>query len=811
MTRTALIIGLGGTGQWILTYLKRDLIETNNGMMPDNVKLLCFNLFYQDSEKTSESALKKGEEDVVVGGIKLETDVENVCISSDIFQPTETKNDDPKKEKEDHRNPQKKLSWFTGKDWFLDQKSAQFDLVTGSGQFRKFGRIGVSNYFNPALKSEVWERLDLVIKDITTKLEGQEKLEICVVSSLVGGTGSRLSIDIALLIGDLVRNIPISIGGYFALPHVFDKHSTNGMGASTFAAWRELNRFMIIRQNSDLPILAYDDKDEKNQHPEIQIRTFDTCYIFDGIQRNHQFETDMEFVVYPSVANAIIAILDDNYQQDYAEHSIKNLSSENLNKPNMPFSGFAGAYTIKFPVYDALQDYSIRLIRKWLEILLDPIFDESNKKKIVRFSNISPYNPKISGHEESLSLLTTPRVYEKSSEEPTTFYYEIANVINNGDVINHNFIDWYAKGTWQWQLLQDGFTNLGNRGELSELATQVCELMKLRVDQIIKTSKDADEKPFEFPNRAGSEVDCFKRDTYGVISVNGELSGGNLRKMLEKCGDAQYMIFRRLVDTWLLDILMSGNKRGRLGYAADFLNGAIEHLENFVEFLNEINEIRSKRYMLASYTREDAWRDVLSNSNKKILGIFDHPYAHASQEKFIEAEQMVCDILKDGLFYIEILRTVKAMKAYCEEACIEVSKWLQTFGIGSSVNGITGLFSYLEELDSNTRQQNETIKPTSELPSRMDTDYGFIDNKEIIVELVDAVKWTLSGNDEKECKLELFVELQNQPPITFENSTDRKKISDETSLAQHNYSQIKSIVTQYFLGENFNFFLGDYG
>ena len=35
MTRPAIVIGLGGTGQWVLTYLKKDLLEIGEGVMPD--------------------------------------------------------------------------------------------------------------------------------------------------------------------------------------------------------------------------------------------------------------------------------------------------------------------------------------------------------------------------------------------------------------------------------------------------------------------------------------------------------------------------------------------------------------------------------------------------------------------------------------------------------------------------------------------------------------------------------------------------------------------------------------------------------
>ena len=42
MARPAFIIGLGGTGQWVLTYLKSELMELNSGVLPSEVQLLEF-------------------------------------------------------------------------------------------------------------------------------------------------------------------------------------------------------------------------------------------------------------------------------------------------------------------------------------------------------------------------------------------------------------------------------------------------------------------------------------------------------------------------------------------------------------------------------------------------------------------------------------------------------------------------------------------------------------------------------------------------------------------------------------------------
>ena len=39
MARPAIVIGLGETGQWVLTFLKKDLMESNDGVMPADVQL----------------------------------------------------------------------------------------------------------------------------------------------------------------------------------------------------------------------------------------------------------------------------------------------------------------------------------------------------------------------------------------------------------------------------------------------------------------------------------------------------------------------------------------------------------------------------------------------------------------------------------------------------------------------------------------------------------------------------------------------------------------------------------------------------
>jgi hypothetical protein len=45
----AIVIGIGGTGKWVVTHLKHDIIAANEGQLPDNVALLSFDLAAQET------------------------------------------------------------------------------------------------------------------------------------------------------------------------------------------------------------------------------------------------------------------------------------------------------------------------------------------------------------------------------------------------------------------------------------------------------------------------------------------------------------------------------------------------------------------------------------------------------------------------------------------------------------------------------------------------------------------------------------------------------------------------------------------
>jgi len=81
MARPAVVIGLGGTGQWVLTYLKKDMQEAGSGELPANVKLLAFDTMPQaEVEVRTVGGIR--EEKVEVGSVRLSNE-EFVHIGGD--------------------------------------------------------------------------------------------------------------------------------------------------------------------------------------------------------------------------------------------------------------------------------------------------------------------------------------------------------------------------------------------------------------------------------------------------------------------------------------------------------------------------------------------------------------------------------------------------------------------------------------------------------------------------------------------------------------------------------------------------------
>ena len=224
MTRPAVIIGLGGTGQWILTFLKKDLLEIGNGQLPKEVQLLCFDTTSQVSVEAGYGAKKSNEEAVRAGAVRLEDGTEFVPIGANVTDLA----------KGISRNEYPHLQWYPAGSYLAKLNPGAFNTREGSGQIRHMGRISLFQDVTAPTNSKVLSHLRRVFSNIKTHgmVSADRQLEIIIIGSLAGGTGAGLLVDIALLAREQAAKLGLKtavVRGFFVLPRAF----INGVGQGT--------------------------------------------------------------------------------------------------------------------------------------------------------------------------------------------------------------------------------------------------------------------------------------------------------------------------------------------------------------------------------------------------------------------------------------------------------------------------------------------------------------------------------------------------------------------------------------------------
>lgn len=266
MYKAALLLGVGGTGRWALTHVRARLLGSVGAAQDErqdtlgSVYLLGFDVDQKNTYEFSGHRLESSELHLSTPGIGAV--ITNLCDFSD-----------------DH--PRARYHQF--REWMSQADAKSYDLALlneyledGSGQMRQWGRLAV------LLQTEFFTR----VRDIVGELAKRGSIEVYVVGSLCGGTGSAAFFDAAMTVHavhqKVAPGVPIRMIGAFALPAGFGKDVRQKefawLEACSFAAMRELDRFQrapsTVRITTEGDVLG------------LKNRLFDVCYLIDGIRED---------------------------------------------------------------------------------------------------------------------------------------------------------------------------------------------------------------------------------------------------------------------------------------------------------------------------------------------------------------------------------------------------------------------------------------------------------------------------------------------------------------------------------------------
>lgn len=375
--RNVMVIGVGGTGKWILTHLKRSLINANNHWlvnnsplqsldpeygqtMPEGLKLLCLDLDNKpegidDISLDFDQHLGKEFINFKTNLSAIKKDVENLQGNG-------------------------RWPWFesgNGEDAMKLTLPLSGQEEQGAGQQRHFSRLSLLEN----LRGD--SRFLRIIDDHFFTFSSRHKTDqsianyFIIVGSIAGGTGSGTILDIAQILKYKIENgsLPNSnVIGIAVLSETFTgtfKNLPNQwelIQANCLAAMREIRRFLVLR-NGGYPFTEYD----HNWNPQPKLTNsnspLDVCFVVDGTRPQGQHLTNYtpQETLYPAIADylANLCLQNDRPFDPANTRNIIGITSEGV------FSTF-GSHSWVFPVDDIIKDFSIQLSQSFISDLRSP-------------------------------------------------------------------------------------------------------------------------------------------------------------------------------------------------------------------------------------------------------------------------------------------------------------------------------------------------------------------------------------------------------------------------------------------------------
>ncbi|MCK5717372.1 MAG: hypothetical protein KAH77_07780, partial [Thiomargarita sp.] len=322
----ALVMGFGGTGTQILTFLK-EMSVLKYGKHPDSIKFLEFDTIARASWKPGETIPIAGgaaQEKIASGEeISLNPDTEYFPLmdSHPSLQEYVTQHLAPSATNVDdyiHLKDWLHTAWFQ-----THINANRLNIRDGAAQQRQIGRFAMFQNV-PGIMKQFSQDLNQLISTANGAT-----IQIWLVGSVAGGTGAGTILDAAFLTrlaaeqGQYQQNIQIS--GVFVLPEIYQDH-TGISEARAYSLFRELDRFqdvgIQVRDKYALPNgqcsseISYDK--HKTQQATISLKLFDNLFYL-GIPCKNDDERTAFFT---SIANALDPYLDEKQGPTLLANSI---------------------------------------------------------------------------------------------------------------------------------------------------------------------------------------------------------------------------------------------------------------------------------------------------------------------------------------------------------------------------------------------------------------------------------------------------------------------------------------------------------
>ncbi len=403
-----IVVGLGGTGQWVVCHVLKELMELYGLQKPEQL-----------SQKVQILSIDTDFKNVATVGIASGTpssaQIGKVKLSNQMIIPIGGDANEYAKRIAQSKDDVKSIGGWFDANWFLSQPGAEalLKLSSGAGAFRPLGRIAIPYNLTQEPVPTLRKAIENAINNInaTKRLSAEDHLTVLVTGSLCGGTGAGMFVDVPYLIKKLAHPAVVKCIGFLALPQAFDNTVPAGLDEKVgirrraFAAMRELRRFAReINYKIGYPMFYTSKEKSKGDdvlYGRLNNTLFNFLYYFDAqlhrsiINPNGVRESipiNLENGIAPLIAEAMLVWIDgvaevviDSHTANITSKRSDRITSGNLDA-NAATAGAIGAYALQLPIYHIVEGWSHKLARETLRVFLGihPERGEDENAKIAK-------------------------------------------------------------------------------------------------------------------------------------------------------------------------------------------------------------------------------------------------------------------------------------------------------------------------------------------------------------------------------------------------------------------------------------------
>ena len=709
MTRPALIIGLGGTGQWVLTYLKKDLLELYGGKMPPNVRLLAFDTVSQAEAQRQVVGGYSGEQAAYekqakrIGSVQLDPDIELVHIGGDCYPLAQ--------EIESGLHPH--LDWFDV-DYWMHKAGLGRDnwiLDRGAGRFRQFGLLAVyKDLLGGPVRSQILRRMPAAINDILGGVEGDASFEVIVVSSVAGGTGSAMLVPFGVLARKMCSDKPVRTRAIVVLPTAFSPGRPSAeLEIRGGAALRELARAMMPPEGftAQVTFLPGNREYERVEYT----RPYDGIYLIDGMRNNQPINRDPRYGVFPAASSWVREILDDQAGQWFTNYVSTNRAGAQANDPKRLAEGVFGVFgvhSLYAPERSLEQTYRLKLADRVIRELTDPRPEGPGERLVP--------NPLPRGADEPAAVAPTfleqTAGYGDEQMPVTLLMNEMARIVGEGGRANRDEVDKKARAGWESRRRTEREANswlstltaLPAGSRFDELREEIDRETGARFFRSFPAA-DASSPPRDPGSQARyreltENVDKFSREHHGGMGADGADDYGTFGDIARQCAAAQVLVFRDILRIRVLALLSENRGRGRQGYCLRVLEALERQIEEFGEFMREVEARRGQLSPRAGLQtrvedKKDRWVRLRSERPTLCERLRRKPsrVAIGAEKAYLSAQANLLDYDREVTLHNAVRSAAAEMTVYCTRTRQEVQLWVTTLLEGDRALDVQGILS----------------------------------------------------------------------------------------------------------------------